>query len=306
MHDNVVVTQRGRRARSDIAYISYNAAQSHVRHIRMQGHVRVEQAQGLVLGKRATLDMVKHQYQVSQGWYRFHPMTGSKQSHYWGKAKHFTQSSRGDWIVKEGSISSCSPVDPFWQLAVGKMTYHRQQQQVTGTAGVLKIKQVPVFYLPYFSFPVGHSRRSGWLIPTWDNQSKTGFGFGVPYYWNLAPNYDLLLTPTWWTRRGVMLGGQFRYLTTSSSGFVKLNGLFDQGVQHERDEMITQVGSKDPAYLSRLKQMGQARGSVSLKDTTAITPRLTLNLDINRVSDPYFLNDFSVHHNLLVNVFVQI
>ena len=67
-------------------------------------------------------------------------------------------------------------------------------------------------------FPVGAARKSGFLFPSFGNSDKSGFEVGVPYYFNLAPNYDLTLTPFLMSRRGLGLGADFRYLTGRSRG----------------------------------------------------------------------------------------
>ncbi|HEU5468270.1 MAG TPA: LPS assembly protein LptD, partial [Steroidobacteraceae bacterium] len=77
---------------------------------------------------------------------------------------------------------------------------------------------VPILYTPVISFPVGSARKSGFLFPSFGNSDKSGFELGVPYYFNLAPNYDLTLTPFLLTRRGPGIGVDYRYLTGTSSG----------------------------------------------------------------------------------------
>src|SRR5258708_23954335 len=79
-------------------------------------------------------------------------------------------------------------------------------------------KDTPVFYTPYISFPLGDERKSGVLFPSFGHSGNNGFELEVPYYFNLAPNYDLTLTPGLLSARGVQIGGQFPYLTVNSHG----------------------------------------------------------------------------------------
>jgi LPS-assembly protein len=77
---------------------------------------------------------------------------------------------------------------------------------------------VPVLYLPYFSFPLTDARKSGFLWPVIGTNERSGLQLSLPYYWDIAPNYDLTLTPTLLGRRGLQLGGEFRYLTEKHQG----------------------------------------------------------------------------------------
>jgi LPS-assembly protein len=53
-----------------------------------------------------------------------------------------------------------------------------------------------VIYWPYLSFPLSDRRKSGFLVPEFGQSTRSGFEVKTPYYFNLAPNYDYLLTPT--------------------------------------------------------------------------------------------------------------
>jgi LPS-assembly protein len=73
------------------------------------------------------------------------------------------------------------------------------------------------------SFPLTDERKSGWLPPNVNLDNKSGFEFGLPYYWNIAPNRDATLTPTLLTRRGPLLLSEFRYLERRDAGTVNLD-----------------------------------------------------------------------------------
>ena len=64
----------------------------------------------------------------------------------------------------------------------------------------MRFKDVPIFYTPYISFPVGDERKSGLLFPSFSHSGSNGYELDVPYYFNLAPNYDLTVTPSYYRR----------------------------------------------------------------------------------------------------------
>ena len=68
------------------------------------------------------------------------------------------------------------------------------------------------------TFPVKKERKSGFLVPTYGTTSQGGLDISIPYYFNLAPNYDLTLQPRYFSKRGTQLGGEFRYMGWAYNG----------------------------------------------------------------------------------------
>lgn len=82
----------------------------------------------------------------------------------------------------------------------------------------LRFKGVPILYAPFFSFPINDQRKSGFLTPDISDRDRTGLDLVVPYYLNLAPNYDLTLEPRYMSKRGLQLRSTYRYLLPNSEG----------------------------------------------------------------------------------------
>ena len=120
------------------------------------------------------------------------------------------------------------------------------------------------------SFPVGDARKSGFLFPSFGNSDKSGFEIGVPYYFNLAPNYDLTLTPFLLSRRGFGLGMDYRYLTERSHG---------------------KFGTD---YLPGDDLANRDRRLSTLMHQTNFTDRLRLDADLADASDSRYFEDFGL------------
>jgi LPS-assembly protein len=73
-------------------------------------------------------------------------------------------------------------------------------------------KGVPMFYMPWVSFPLSDKRKSGFLTPVFGSTGRSGIEASVPYYWNIAPNMDATLTPRVLSKRGLQAQNEFRYL----------------------------------------------------------------------------------------------
>ena len=136
-------------------------------------------------------------------------------------------------VAREAWYTSCPREDgdrPAWVLKADRVQLDFEANEGVAEGAVLRFMDVPILALPTMSFPIGEGRKSGWLPPTLDFDSKSGMSLAVPYYWNIAPNRDATFTPQLITRRGVALGGEFRYLEPTFSGRVGAELLPDDRV----------------------------------------------------------------------------
>ena len=116
--------------------------------------------------------------------------------------------------------SGCPCPAPAWFIRSPQVDLHNDTNTGVAKHGVLYFKDVPILYSPYLTFPLREERKSGLLVPSYGYSSNSGLEFSVPYYFNLAPNYDATLTPRYLSKRGVQLQGELRYLTERSHGQV--------------------------------------------------------------------------------------
>ena len=91
----------------------------------------------------------------------------------------------------------------------------------------LEFLGVPMAYMPYFSAPDPTvKRKTGVLMPTYSTSNVYGFAVTVPYFWALAPNYDVTFTPTITTRQGPLLQGEWRHRLLNGAYAVRVTGIF--------------------------------------------------------------------------------
>src|SRR5690606_34604012 len=120
--------------------------------------------------------------------------------------------------LNQVTYTGCPCPDPAWYIKSRQVDLHFEDNEGIARHGTLYFKNVPILYSPYLSFPIRRERKSGFLLPTYGTSTAGGMEFSVPYYFNLAPNYDLTLTPRILAKRGVQLGAEFRYLGRSYEG----------------------------------------------------------------------------------------
>jgi len=136
--------------------------------------------------------------------------------------------------LASASFTSCDPADPDWQLRAGRIDLDQESGIGRARKVTLRLGEVPVLYLPYARFPIDDRRTSGLLVPSLGNSNDAGYDLIVPYYLNLAPNYDATISPRFIRDRGAMLGGEFRYLGDTQRGEIDFSWLGSDDRNGER------------------------------------------------------------------------
>ena len=162
---------------------------------------------------------------------------------------------------------------------VGSEVIHDREEQVAEIWNArFKLGSVPIFYSPYLQLPVGDKRRSGFLIPNAKYSTKNGVEFYLPYYWNIAPNFDATLTPHYMSKRGgVMWENEFRYLTKAGTGLIEFDYL-----------------PSDKIYQDDHSGDSNSRRWLFYWNHSGVVDQVwRFNADYTKVSDPDYFNDFS-------------
>ncbi|MBV7433557.1 LPS assembly protein LptD [Cardiobacteriaceae bacterium TAE3-ERU3] len=166
--------------------------------------------------------------------------------------------------------STCPRNDQVWSLKAGTLSIDRKVGRAVAHNATLRIKNVPVFYVPYFSFPIDSRRASGFLTPSARLSEGSGLELDIPYYWNIAPNQDATFNLRPMTKRGFMFGSEYRYLGERQSAV--LSGAF---LPHDKNAENANRWSWRADYNYRFNDQWQA------------------NILLQEVSDLNYIEDFS-------------
>ena len=118
------------------------------------------------------------------------------------------------------SYTTCPPDSNDWLIEAKDIDLDTRAGVGVARGMKLRFQGIPILYAPYLSFPIGDARKSGLLAPEIGSTQRGGSEIRMPYYFNLAPNYDATVTPHLMTDRGLQMQTQFRYLTNSMNGKV--------------------------------------------------------------------------------------
>lgn len=186
-----------------------------------------------------------------------------------GSSKLLKQNGKDLTQLSSASFSTCPPNHRSWHIASSDIKLNHGSQIGSARNVTFKAGNIPLFYSPYFSFPLNNQRKSGFLAPGFAVSDRSGSILSTPYYLNLASNFDATLTPNLLTKRGIKLDSEFRYLTENDKGIINFEYLPSDNVANDED-----------------------RSLVSIEHTTKISENLQLSINAAEISDVDYFEDF--------------
>ena len=189
--------------------------------------------------------------------------------------------------LTSGRFTTCEAGHDDWQFEARELDLNYDTDEGRLRDGRLRFFDTTLLALPYGSFPLERQRKTGLLAPYYSQNSRRGLEIGVPFYWNIAPEQDLLLTPVYMSKRGEQLKSHYRYLDRSSTGDLRWDVLPNDRV------------------------LGVQRSAVSAQHEQRFAPGWFGRVDYNRVSDDAYFTDLASQvrqitaGNLLRELFTQ-
>jgi len=202
------------------------------RSLLLDGGVRYEDPESEITSKSAEFAYDSGRIRFDGAEFRL-GQTGSR------GAADFLQVS-GDGTVDLGEVryTTCPPGSEDWMLEADDIELDAGDGTGTARRVKLRFKGVPILYSPYLSFPITDARKSGMLTPELGSAGRSGNELRVPWYWNIADNYDATFTPRLLSDRGLQLGSEFRYLTARNDGIAQFEYLDDDNLVNRNRHLI--------------------------------------------------------------------
>ena len=239
--------------------VFYNQADNH---LDAKGHIHLRKDDGeTLLAPLLRYDLDTERGYSEEAQFQFAGTAGR------GAAGRIHFEGRDRLQLESVRYTTCPPGRDDWLLKASRLTLDKTEQIGTARNASVTFMHVPIFYSPYLSFPLTDARKTGLLAPHIGHSSNSGFFLSVPYYFNLAPNYDDTLTARVFEERGLQLTNEFRYLGRNNSG------------------------SLDFEYLPNDRTTNSDRQALFFLYRHDLSPRWNLASDIQWVSDTdYFID----------------
>ncbi|HJS36499.1 MAG TPA: LPS-assembly protein LptD [Burkholderiales bacterium] len=229
------------------------------------GGVRLQQAGDRFFGPSLRYDTAKHAGALEQPSFLIRRELTAR-----GGAERIEFLGRDRYRLTGAHFTTCEPGHDDWMLEARELELDYETEDAVARGARLRFLGTTILGSPYFSLPLNNRRRSGLLAPQYAQTSNRGAEFEVPFYWNIAPEQDATITPTYMSKRGEQLKAQYRYLGRSFLGQARVE------------------------YLPEDKVLGVSRTGYSLQHEQRFTPSLLGRLDVNHVSDDqYFVDLYS-------------
>lgn len=192
------------------------------------------------------------------------------------------------FVFDKGIYTACEPCaenperPPFWQVRAARIIHKKSEQMIYYEDARLEFAGVPIAYIPYMSGPDATvKRKTGFLSPKFINTSALGYGVGLPYFINLAPNYDLTLTPTYLSRQGLLGEVEWRHRFVNGSYNIRAAGIF----QRDQDAFLkSPFGAGDDRF----------RGSIESTGKVFLNPRWNFSWDVAGSTDRFFFKNYRI------------
>ncbi|MDA8107786.1 MAG: LPS-assembly protein LptD [Betaproteobacteria bacterium] len=172
-------------------------------------------------------------------------------------------------LLHDATYTTCRPEKDDWWIEARELDLNYNTEVGIAHGGKLEFLGHTIAATPYASFPLTNARKTGFLAPSFGHNTRRGFEVALPFYWNIAPEQDLTLTPDYMTKRGAELRSDYRFLGRTYSGEARLEYLPHDNVLNER------------------------RYGMSVQAQDQITPNLFGQVNLNKVSDSQYFVDLS-------------
>ncbi|MCI4678745.1 LPS assembly protein LptD [Rhodoblastus acidophilus] len=176
---------------------------------------------------------------------------------------------------------------PLWRLRAKKIIHKNNEQMLYFEDATFELYGYPIAYFPFFSTAdPSVKRQSGFLAPRIAYRSTTGYGLGTPYFWAIAPNMDLTVTPMYLMRQGLWGDVEFRHRLDNGYYYIDINGIHQQA---------------DSAFAPQPWGSGDQtnRGAVTTQGTIWLSQKWKFGWDVMRVSDKWYVNDYGLPNPVL-------
>jgi len=239
---------------------------------RARGDVRINKAGNIFEGTLLELKVDAFQGFFNEPRYRF------LRNDAYGEADRIDFLDEKHAIIKNATYTTCQRRPgpswmPDWILRAASLHLDNEEEVGYASGAVLDFMGLPILPVPALSFPLTDKRKTGVLPPTIGIDNVSGVELTVPYYWNIAPNRDATIYPTLMTKRGIDLGGEFRWLERDYYGQLRANYMPDDNLR-DRDRWGLAARHDGTLQFGGLPPVG-------------------MYLNVNRVSDDNYWRDFS-------------
>ncbi len=247
--------------------------------VQVSGDVRLTANGDIVSGEMALLDLKNHFGQITGG------TIFLRENNYYIRGSAMVRTGPNTYMVKDCSLTTCDGENPAWSITGSEV-----KVEIEGYASVknaaFRIKNFPVFYLPYAIYPVKTQRQTGFLPPRLGHSNQIGAEIEIPFFWAISEQVDVTFYERYMTKRGFMQGLELRYVAENNS---RGTFLFDILRDKTREKDLY---NEDDVQLSPFERTNRTRYWFRSRTDQTLFPGLEARIDTDFVSDQDYIKEF--------------
>ncbi len=247
--------------------------------VQVTGDVRLTANGDILTGETALMDLNSQFGQITRG------RIFLRENHYYIYGSAMVRTGPNTYLVKDCRITTCDGDRPDWSITGSEVEVTLEGYGSVRDAA-FRIKDFPVFYLPYAVFPAKTERQTGLLPPRLGYSNLSGVDIEVPFFWAFSESADATFYERYMTERGFMQGLELRYVAEEDS-----RGTFLFDVMRDRVEE-KDMDDPDQAGLSPFDRTNRTRYWFRSRADQTFAPGLEARLDTDYVSDQDYIKEF--------------
>jgi LPS-assembly protein len=249
-----------------------------------EGDVRIERDKDWLEGEKAYLNLEKETGLIKDG----RGFLADGNFHFSGALVE--KLGPQTYNVVDGTFTTCDGDEPSWHFRTSDLKVTLEGYGFAKDTSFY-LGRVPVLYSPYLAFPAKTKRQTGLLMPRFGVGDRLGYDFDLPFFWAISRSTDATIYSHYMSKRGLMMGPEFRYAaSTQSKGELRFNYLDDQASKHELEEEYYESAAG-------LRRITRDRWWWRSKQDLVLPSEVRGNLDLDFVSDPDYLRAFNTGYS---------
>ena len=235
--------------------------------IQLEGNIKALSKNLSVEAQNMEADFIDNEFYLSTSSFNF-------MERGFGEAQFINLKFNGNIDLLNISITSCKKEDLSWNLNSERITILEDRKNAVIKDVTIEVNEIPIFYLPYARTAIGKEKFSGFLAPS-IKQGKDGLDLSVPYFFSLAPNYDLTISPRYIEKRGSGISSEGRFLSQDSEGLMAFSYFIN-----------------DRKFLDQTRE-NKKRWATKVHSQTNLGSNLYLSISTEHVSDNLYFEDLN-------------
>jgi len=279
---NVVIVQGEKELRADRVVL--NRAEKSARAF---GRVRLVSGNDRLTGRRLEMDMAEGTGTLYQG------EVFIRENNFHIRGDRIEKTGKDTYRIRDGSMTTCQGPRPDWQIT-GKDVNVTIGGYGTVSHAAFWARRLPVFYVPWFVFPVKLERQSGLLAPQAGYSSRNGAEYIQPFFWAISKSSDATFYFHHLQERGEKFGVEYRYVRSKDSrGILMADGFEDRRIDDGTPEATEKWGYEDEYNNEEVVRPNDGRYWFRMKADQQLPWDAMARLDLDIVSDQDYLREFS-------------